>query len=51
MKAYFTNLPMRTWALLVLPIIAIAYPVTTIVVPALVHAVVPDVVRTVLHMI
>jgi len=51
MKAYFNNLPMKTWALLVLPVVAIAYPVVRIVVPAVVHAVVPDVVRTVLHMI
>jgi hypothetical protein len=51
MKAYFTNLPMKIWALLVLPAVVIAYPVAMIVLPAVVHAVVPDVVRTVLRMI
>lgn len=51
MKAYLNNLPMRTWLLLVLPAIAIAYPVARIVVPAVVHAVVPEVVRSVLHVI
>ena len=51
MKAYLNNLPMRTWLLLVLPVIAIAYPIARIVVPAVVHAVVPDVVRSVLHVI
>jgi hypothetical protein len=51
MKAYFTNLPMRIWVLLVVPAVALAYPVVCIVVPAVVHAVVPDVVRTVLSVI
>jgi len=51
MKAYFTNLPAKAWALLALPLIAVAYPVITAVVPSLVRAVVPEVVRTVLHLI
>ncbi len=51
MKAYFTNLPTRTWILLVVPAVVIAYPVARIVVPAVVHAVVPEVVRTVLSVI
>ena len=51
MKAYFTNLPARTWALVALPLVAIAYPVVTVVVPAVIRAVVPEVVRTVLHLI
>ncbi len=51
MKAYFTNLPNRTWLLIVLPAIVIGYPVASIVVPAVVHAVVPEVVRTVLSVI
>lgn len=51
MKAYFTNLPMRSWLLLVVPAVVIAYPVVRIVVPTVVHAVVPEVVRTVLHLI
>ncbi len=51
MKAYFTNLPTRTWLLLVLPAVVLAYPVLQIVVPAVVHAVVPEVVRTVFSVI
>jgi hypothetical protein len=51
MKAYFDNLPTKIWALLVVPAVMIAYPVATIVVPAVVHAVVPDAVRAVLTMI
>jgi hypothetical protein len=51
MKTYFSNLPMRIWFLLVLPAVAIAYPVFCIVVPAVVRAVVPDVVRSVLSVI
>lgn len=51
MKAYFHNLPTKTWLLLVLPVLVIAYPVVRIVVPAVLHAVVPDVVRSVLSVI
>ena len=51
MKAYLNNLPTRTWLLLVAPVIVIAYPVVRCVVPAVVHAVVPEAVRTVLSMI
>jgi hypothetical protein len=51
MKSYFTNLPTRTWVLLVVPAVVIAYPVVRIVVPAVLHAVVPEVVRSVLSMI
>jgi hypothetical protein len=51
MKAYFTNLPTRTWLLLVVPAVMIAYPLIRIAVPAVVHAVVPEAVRTVLSVI
>jgi hypothetical protein len=51
MKAYFTNLPNRTWLLIVLPVVAIGYPVVSCVVPAVVRAVVPEVVRSVLSVI
>ena len=47
MKAYFNNLPIKTWLLLVLPALALAYPVARVVVPAVMHAVVPEVVRNV----
>jgi hypothetical protein len=51
MKAYFTNLPTRTWLLIVVPAVVFAYPVVRIVVPAVVHAVVPEILRSVLHVI
>ncbi|HYM74477.1 MAG TPA: hypothetical protein VE377_00745 [Candidatus Dormibacteraeota bacterium] len=51
MKAYFTNLPMKSWILLVVPLLVIAYPVARILVPAVVRAVVPEVVRSVLKVI
>ena len=51
MKAYFSNLPMRSWLLLVVPAVMLAYPVMRVVVPAVVHAVVPEVVRSVLSVI
>lgn len=50
MKAYLTNLPAKIWMLLAIPAILIAYPVVAIVVPAVIHAVVPETVRTVLHL-
>lgn len=51
MKAYFANLPTKTWLLLVVPAIALAYPIATVVVPEVLHAVVPQVVRSVLSVI
>ena len=52
MKAYFNNLPTRTWLLLVVPVVVVAaYPIVRIVVPAVLHAVVPEVVRSVLSVI
>jgi hypothetical protein len=51
MKAYFTRLPTRIWMLVALPAVLIAYPIARIVVPAVVHAVVPQVVRSVLSVI
>ena len=51
MKAYFTNLTPKAWVLLSVPLVAIGYPVVTVVVPAMVKAVVPEVVRQVLSLI
>jgi len=51
MKAYFKNLPTRIWLFLVVPAVIVAYPVGRIVIPAVVHAVVPEAVRTVLSVI
>ena len=51
MKAYFTNLSTRSWLLLVVPAVVLAYPVVQMVVPAVLRAVVPEVVRSVLRVI
>lgn len=51
MKAYLNNLPMRTWLMVVVPAVVVAYPVVRIVVPCVIRAVVPEVVRTVLSVI
>jgi hypothetical protein len=51
MKAYFANLPTKTWLLLVVPAVALAYPIATMVLPAVLRAVVPEVVRSVLSVI
>jgi hypothetical protein len=51
MKAYINHLPTKIWVLLVVPAVLIAYPVVRVVVPMVLHAVVPGVVRTVLSAI
>ncbi len=51
MRAYLANLTSTAKLLLALPILAIAYPVVTIVVPDVIRAVVPEVVRSVLSLI
>jgi len=51
MKAYLANLPTKTWLLLVVPAVALAYPIATLVLPAVLRAVVPEVVRSVLSVI
>ena len=51
MKAYLNNLPTRTWLLLVVPLVVVAYPVARLVVTVVLHAVVPEVVRSVLSVI
>ena len=48
MRAYLANLTPRARVMLVL---AVAYPVVMILVPAIVRCVVPDVVRSVLSLI
>ena len=47
MKADLNNMPTRTWLLVVVPAVLAAYPVVRVVVPCVIHAVVPEVVRTV----
>jgi hypothetical protein len=51
MRAYLTNLTPKARMLLAVPIVAIAYPVIMILLPAIVRAIVPDVVRSVLSLI
>ena len=51
MKAYFTNMSTGRCLLLTIPALAIAYPVVMLAVRAVIHAVVPEVVRSVLSLI
>lgn len=51
MQAYLAKLTPKTRMLLVLPLVAIVYAVVMIVLPAIIHAMVPDVVRSVLSLI
>ena len=51
MKLYFEKLPTKVWLLLVVPVLVVGYPVGRVVVPEVIHAVVPEVVRNVLHFI
>ncbi len=51
MKAYLANLPMTVWALVGLPALVVTRCVVAVVLPQVVHAVVPEVVRTVLRII
>jgi hypothetical protein len=51
MKAYFNNLSTKTWLLLVMSLVVAAYPIARLVVPVVLHAVVPEVVRSVLSVI
>ncbi|MFZ0955654.1 MAG: hypothetical protein WAN60_04880 [Candidatus Sulfotelmatobacter sp.] len=45
------HLSAKTWALAVATVVLIAYPIARILMPAMLHAVVPDAVRTVLNLI
>jgi hypothetical protein len=51
MRAYLANLTPRARMLLAVPIVVIAYPLLTSVLPAIARALVPDVVRSVLSLI
>ena len=51
MKAHLANLPPAAWALIGLPALYLTKCVLTSVLPLVVHAIVPDVVRTVIRMI
>ncbi len=45
------HLSANTWALAAVSVVLLAYPIARIVTPAVLHAIVPDVVRTVLNLI
>jgi hypothetical protein len=49
MKAYLANLPPKIWMLLTL--VVIAYPVVMVVLPAMIRAVVPETVRSILRLL
>jgi hypothetical protein len=51
MRAYLAKLTPTVRTLLAVPVLVIAYIVVTIVLPAVVHAAVPEVVRSVLKLI
>ena len=51
MRSYLDKLTPKARMLLALPLIGIAYPLLMIVLPAVIHAIVPDVVRSVLRLI
>jgi hypothetical protein len=51
MRSKSNNLQSRTWIVLVVSSIVLAYPFVRLVVPVVVKAVVPEVVRTVLNVL
>jgi hypothetical protein len=51
MKTFFNSRSSTVWALLAIPLVALAYPVVTLVVPAVLRAVVPESVRAVLSLL
>jgi hypothetical protein len=51
MKVYFANMSTSRCLLLTIPVLMIAYPLVTVVVPAIVRALVPEAVRAVLTLI
>jgi hypothetical protein len=51
MKAYFANLSTARCLMLTIPALMVAYPVVTVVLPAVFRAVTPPVVRTMLSLL
>jgi hypothetical protein len=45
------HLSAKTWALAAVTVVLIAYPLARIAIPAIIHGIMPDVVRTVLNLI
>jgi hypothetical protein len=51
MRDHIAKLPPKTRILLAIPLVLLAYPLVMNVLPAIIHAMVPDVVRSVLSLI
>ena len=51
MRTYFANLTPTTRMLLAIPAVVLAYVLATMVVPVIVHAAVPEAVRSVLRLL
>jgi len=51
MRAYLARLTPKVKLLLAVPLVVIAYPLVTLVAPAVIHALVPEVVRSVLSLL
>lgn len=51
MQLHFSRLTARTLILLAFPVLAAAYCIAAVVLPAILHAVVPETVRSVLSLI
>ena len=51
MDALERHLSAKMWAVAAAAVVLATYPIARILIPAVLHAVVPDVVRTVLHLI
>ena len=45
------HLSVNRWALAAVPVVMIAYPIARLLIPAVLHGIVPDVVRAVLKLI
>jgi len=51
MRTYLANMPAKIRVLILVPAVLAAYPIVRLVGPVLLHAVVPDVVRNLFHLI
>jgi hypothetical protein len=51
MDALERHLSIHRWAMMAVTVVLTAYPIARIAVPALLHGIVPDAVRSVLHWI
>jgi hypothetical protein len=50
MRSYLAKLTPKVQMLVAIPVVLLSYPFVTMVLPAIVHAIVPDVVRSVLRL-